>query len=73
MYLEIDDNKQEIKSEFSLHISNEFSIRFVELEKNPAYPVLYYNGKRITKKWKFVMDWINLPDPYGTNANTSEI
>jgi hypothetical protein len=70
MYLEIDDKKQEIKSSFSLHISNEFSIRFVEI-KGLAYPILYYKGKRVTKKWKFLMDWVNLPDPYGSNANIS--
>lgn len=71
MRLVIDGVEQKITADHTLHISKEYSLRFVESEKGPATPVLYCEGRRVTKQWLFEMSHDCPPDSHGGNANTA--
>lgn len=46
-----------------------YTIRFVEAEGDPT-PVLYHDGKRVTKKWFVSLLHWQAADEHGGNANT---
>lgn len=54
-----------------IKIDANYSLRWVEKSDAPAFPVLYFRGKRVVKSWQIKL-WHNMPeDPYGGNANTN--
>jgi hypothetical protein len=71
MRLVIDSVETEMTAGYTLRLSEEYSLRFVESEKGPAYPVLYKEGRRVTKGWLLEMSHECPPDSHGGNANTA--
>ena len=52
-------------------LDSRYALRWVD---NPIggkpIPVLYKNGKRVTKRWEINYKGYSAEDPYGGNANT---
>jgi hypothetical protein len=47
-----------------------YTLRFVESPKGSS-PVLYCDGKRVTKEWVLKINWLQDADKHGGNANTN--
>lgn len=46
-------------------------IRWVDTLEGKPVPILYKNGKRVTKSWEMVFSCYSKEDPHGSNANTN--
>jgi hypothetical protein len=46
-------------------------IRWVDTLEGKSVPILYKNGKRVTKSWEMVFSCYSKEDPHGSNANTN--
>jgi hypothetical protein len=46
-------------------------IRWVDTLEGKSVPILYKNGKRVTKSWETVFSCYSKEDPHGSNANTN--
>jgi hypothetical protein len=50
--------------------SSRWAIRWVDKQSGPAEPVLYRDGKRVTKAWCLDLHIEHAADEFGGNANT---
>lgn len=56
--------------ETATQLDSSFAIRFVEVAGSGPQPVLFRNGKRVTRAWALDMSVECPVDPHGGNANT---
>jgi hypothetical protein len=48
-----------------------YTLRFVEQADGTFRPVLYHDGKRVTKPWRVTMSYEDAGDPGGASVNTA--
>jgi len=51
-------------------LSADYALRWVNVDRAPAQPILYYKGKRVVKKWSIHLEADMPNDQHGGNANT---
>lgn len=52
-------------------IDHTFALRWHMSPEGKSIPVLYKNGKRVTKAWTLVYSCVSAEDVNGSNANTN--
>lgn len=53
-----------------VQITSQFALRWYDTPEGKSIPVLYRNGKRVTKAWQIVYSATSSEDIEGANANT---